>query len=151
MKLERARFATMTEADLDWVVHNERQLQEFPWSRGNFQDALVAGYICRMMYLDDTPVAFAVMLRVLDEAHLLDIGVTPAWQNQGVGRCFLEYLFNEARRHEATQCFLEVRPSNAPARSLYHRLGFVPVGRRKGYYPCRNGEREDALVLRLEL
>jgi [ribosomal protein S18]-alanine N-acetyltransferase len=46
--------------------------------------------------------------------------------------------------------FLEVRPSNAPAISLYHDEGFNEIGRRPRYYPARDG-REDALVMALEL
>jgi len=44
--------------------------------------------------------------------------------------------------------FLEVRESNAAARSLYGERGFEPVGTRRAYY--RNPV-EDALVLRLSL
>jgi ribosomal-protein-alanine N-acetyltransferase len=46
--------------------------------------------------------------------------------------------------------FLEVRPSNAKAQSLYTRLGFGQVGIRRDYYPARGG-RENALVLTARL
>ena len=46
--------------------------------------------------------------------------------------------------------FLEVRPSNLHAIALYQSLGFVEVGRRRGYYQAEVG-REDALVLKLSL
>jgi outer membrane protein TolC len=35
-------------------------------------------------------------------------------------------------------CFLEVRPSNAPAIALYQGLGFAAVGRRPGFYRSEN-------------
>jgi len=41
-----------------------------------------------------------------------------------------------------------VRPSNRPALNLYKSLGFVPVGRRPGYYEDTG---EDALILELTL
>ena len=47
--------------------------------------------------------------------------------------------------------FLEVRPSNDRARSLYETSGFETVGLRKRYYPSYNDSREDALVMRLPL
>jgi ribosomal-protein-alanine N-acetyltransferase len=46
--------------------------------------------------------------------------------------------------------FLEVRPSNAPGQGLYQRLGFEPIGRRRGYYPA-GSSREDAVVMGLSL
>ena len=42
---------------------------------------------------------------------------------------------------------LEVRASNAPAISLYQKMGFVQVGRRPNYY---HNPKEDALILRKE-
>ncbi|MDO9477324.1 MAG: ribosomal-protein-alanine N-acetyltransferase, partial [Pseudohongiella sp.] len=59
----------------------------------------------------------------------------------------------EARRLGADTCFLEVRPSNESARSLYYSQGFVQVGERRGYYPAETGStfREDALILSCSL
>ncbi|MBW1953271.1 MAG: ribosomal-protein-alanine N-acetyltransferase RimI, partial [Deltaproteobacteria bacterium] len=42
--------------------------------------------------------------------------------------------------------WLEVRPSNQAAQSLYHSLGFKPVATRKRYY---HNTGEDALILAL--
>ena len=44
--------------------------------------------------------------------------------------------------------WLEVRPSNTAARSLYSKFGFQEVGRRPRYYRETN---EDALIMYLEL
>lgn len=43
--------------------------------------------------------------------------------------------------------YLEVADRNGAARALYARAGYVPAGRRRGYY--RDGD--DALVLRKPL
>jgi ribosomal-protein-alanine N-acetyltransferase len=43
---------------------------------------------------------------------------------------------------------LEVRPSNTRALEIYERYGFKQIGRRKGYYPAADGQREDAIVMR---
>ena len=44
-----------------------------------------------------------------------------------------------------------MRESNARARAMYLRLGFSPVGVRKGYYPAPFGRREDAVVMSLKV
>jgi ribosomal protein S18 acetylase RimI-like enzyme len=46
--------------------------------------------------------------------------------------------------------YLEVRPSNQPARRMYERFGFRQLGLRRDYYPAMTG-REDALFLGLNL
>ena len=56
-----------------------------------------------------------------------------------------------ARQRGDHALWLEVRPSNLPARALYQRAGFVEVGCRRDYYPTDQPQREDALVLRLGL
>lgn len=144
-------FAPMTGEDLPWVVENERELHAFPWSIGNFADSLTAGYSAWMMRREARPVAYAVMLTVVDEAHLLNISVTRSAQRGGVGGVLLHHLFGEARRLGSSQFFLEVRPSNEAALALYSRHGFVRVGQRKNYYPAPAGQREDAIVMRREL
>lgn len=144
-------FSPMAHADLDWIVDTERELHAFPWTRGNFADALASGYSAWVMRRDGEPAAYAVMLLVLDEAHLLNISVARSMQRRGLGSVCLGHLFKQAHQRGATQFFLEVRPSNAPALALYRRHGFMVVGRRKRYYPAPDGEREDAQVMRLEL
>ncbi|NMG27675.1 ribosomal protein S18-alanine N-acetyltransferase [Aromatoleum evansii] len=141
----------MTDEDLPWVVENERELHAFPWSEGNFADSLRAGYNCWVMHNGGGPVAYAVLLTVIDEAHLLNISVTRGAQRGGIGGKLLDYLFAVAQQGGATQFFLEVRPSNTAALALYEGRGFVAVGRRKGYYPAPGGGREDAIVMRREL
>ena len=144
------RFAPMSESDLDWVAEQEGSLHRFPWSRGNFADSLNAGHSCWMMFESDAPVAYAIMLAVLDEAHLLNISVTRAAQGRGLGSVLLGYLLSSARSYDLRHFFLEVRPSNLPALALYRRAGFAEIGRRKAYYPSPEG-REDAIVMKLEL
>jgi ribosomal-protein-alanine N-acetyltransferase len=62
----------------------------------------------------------------------------------------LMLLLERARDAGVADAFLEVRPSNGLAISLYQSVGFTQVGLRKGYYQAEQG-REDALVLKLVL
>ncbi|MCB1890076.1 MAG: ribosomal protein S18-alanine N-acetyltransferase [Rhodocyclaceae bacterium] len=140
----------MSEADLDWIVPVEAALHPSPWRAGNFRDSLEAGHACWTFWEGSDPLAYAVVLHVLDEAHLLDITVEAAQQGRGVGGAVLGFLFDQARSNGARQFFLEVRESNQVAAGLYRSRGFEAIGRRKGYYP--GGEaREDAIVMRCVL
>jgi ribosomal-protein-alanine N-acetyltransferase len=62
----------------------------------------------------------------------------------------LSLLLDRVREAGVGDAFLEVRPTNKLAISLYQSVGFVQVGVRRGYYQAAQG-REDALVLKLTL
>lgn len=151
MSVGELALRAMEMDDLVWVEFHERVLHPFPWTIGNFRDALEAGYIARILSLAGEDVGYAVMLTVLDEAHLLNISVVQEQSGKGLGRIFLDALCDEVRERGVSQMFLEVRPSNEFARRLYTAYGFMPIGRRKRYYPAADGGREDAIVMRLGL
>lgn len=143
-------FEPMQQHDLEWVAGQDTLLYPFPWSSGNFADSMEAGYGCWLMREQGLPVGYAVLMMVIDEAHILNISVAKACQGRGLGRRLLDHLARVARQAGARQLLLEVRPSNTAALALYARRGFETIGRRKGYYPAQAG-REDAIVMRLSL
>lgn len=143
-------MAPMQAAEIDAVLVIEQQAYPFPWSHVNFTDSLAAGYSAWCCRIEGELVGYAVMMLVLDEAHLLNVTVAPDWQRRGYGLLIMGHLFDAARGHGARRMFLEVRPSNAPGQGLYQRLGFEMIGRRRGYYPAGEG-REDAVVMALTL
>lgn len=79
------------------------------------------------------PVGFAMISVHGAEGELLTLGVRPEARGQGVGFQLLQAL--EAAHPEVTSWFLEVHEGNAPAQSLYRRLGWLRVGERPRYYP----------------
>lgn len=143
-------FFPMAERDLDAVAALEGGLQIFPWTRGNFADSLQSGYSAWVVRIGGELVGFSVVMRVLDEAHLLNIGVAERYQGKGYGARMLRNAMECARLAGACRIFLEVRPSNARAVELYQHFGFRQIGLRKAYYPAIGG-REDALVFEKEL
>jgi ribosomal-protein-alanine N-acetyltransferase len=143
-------FAPMRPEDIYAVVAIEQSAYPFPWTRANFEDSLAAGYSAWCCRVGGTLLGYAVMMLVLDEAHLLNVTVAPDWQRQGYGLLVMHHLFGVARSHGAKRMFLEVRPSNAQGQGLYKKLGFETIGRRRGYYPAGAG-REDAVVMALDL
>lgn len=143
-------FAPMTGADVDAVTEAERLICPFPWTRGNFADSLTAGYSVWVCRRQGVLAGYAVMMMVMDEAHLLNIGILPRFQRQGLGGEFMAHLFSVARDHGARTMLLEVRPSNAAGRALYRRFCFTEIGRRRDYYRTHDG-REEAIVMAREL
>ena len=146
----RVALLPLAEADLDALMAIEQEIYPFPWTLGNFRDSLKAGYSCWGLWRDGELIGYAVMMLGPDEAHLLNLSVASAHQRYGHASAMLRELFAIAREHGAHRLFLEVRPSNGPARALYERFGFAHVGTRRGYYPDRDG-REDAIVLAIDL
>ncbi|WP_051094449.1 bifunctional tRNA (adenosine(37)-N6)-threonylcarbamoyltransferase complex dimerization subunit type 1 TsaB/ribosomal protein alanine acetyltransferase RimI [Bordetella sp. FB-8] len=136
----------MTRDDLDAVTALEAQAQAFPWTRGNFEDALKAGYPACVLRHGTELGGFCVLMPAPDVVHLLVIAVAGDLRRRGLGRRLVDWCLAWAEQSGAQGILLEVRPSNQNARRFYERLGFRQIGLRKGYYPAAFG-REDALVL----
>lgn len=136
----------MTENDLDAVAALERDSYDFPWTRGIFSDCLRMGYLCRVVEDTEGVQGYFVVTAGVHEAHLLNLCVGYRNRGRGLGRMMLHHALELARAEAAETMFLEVRPSNLHALSLYESEGFVEIGRRKDYYRSMEG-REDALIL----
>ncbi len=147
---ELVRFRAMTVGDVAAVAAVERAAYPYPWSDGIFRDCLRVGYTCRVAELRGEIVAYGVVAVAAGEAHILNICVLEDLRGRGLGRQMLNLLLERAGDGGAGAVFLEVRPSNTLAISLYQSVGFVVVGRRRSYYQG-DGGREDALVLKLEM
>ncbi|MEO8628857.1 MAG: ribosomal protein S18-alanine N-acetyltransferase [Betaproteobacteria bacterium] len=147
---ESALFRPMESDDLQQVLSIEQDIYTYPWTIGNFQDSLYAGYSCWIMECTGQMVGYGVLMIGVDEAHLLNLSVAQQWQSRGLGRALLQHFTNTARGYEALRMFLEVRPSNHNARNLYKDVGFTDLSIRRDYYPAQAG-REDAILMGLEL
>lgn len=144
------KMRAMSTSDLDAVMAIERVNFPFPWSEGNFKDSIDSGYICLVMEQANQLVGYAVLMMVLDEAHLLNISVDKTYQGKGWGRYLLVHMMDVGREKGGLNMFLEVRPSNHSALGLYESMGFNEMGIRPGYYPALNG-REDAVLMGMAL
>lgn len=145
----------MTAADVDEVLAIEHAVQAYPWTRGNFCDALDSSYLC---YVEETSDCvdkasvrgYAVLMPGVDEAELLNIGVAAAHQRQGVGGMMLSMMLDVAGNRGLSRVLLEVRASNRAAIALYRRAGFIDVSVRRGYYRNAGGS-EDAVVMACDI
>ena len=128
-------------SDVTYVAALEAQIHAAPWTAGNFDDALAAGYSARVGEREGRIVAYGVLMLAPGEAQLLNLSVVPDARRDGLGSELLARFLDDARRLGAEQVFLEVRASNAPAIALYARAGFERVARRVDYYPPACGQR----------
>jgi len=145
-----AELSPMREQDLAEVMRIETAIYTHPWTHGNFADSIRAGYECRAWRLKGDLIGYFVLMAAAGEAHLLNLSIAAAHQRSGHGSALLAEAASLARSLGALSVFLEVRPSNRAAQTLYTRFGFRKVAVRRGYYPANAG-REDALVLTLAL
>lgn len=144
-------FDTLTTLNLEKLLEVEKSAYPHPWTRGNFTDAIKAGYETQLLMAGDHLLGYFVAMMGVDEVHLLNLTVNPPYQRQGWARVLLEALTLWSRGRGAQWLWLEVRASNLRAQHIYLEHGFRRVGERKRYYPAERGEREDAVVMSLGL
>lgn len=127
-------------------LHAQAFTRPPPWTAEAFATLLSMPGV----FLVTAPDGFALGRAIAGEAELLTIAVAPAARRRGIGAGLLADFLAEAGRRNATRAFLDVAATNAVARALYGRAGFVQVARRAGYYRDADG-RDDALVLARDL
>ena len=150
------QFADLDATHLDAIMAIEMASYDFPWTRGNFSDSIAEGYRCQGLFMQAqagaSPVllGYSIVMRGVDEAHLLNIAVAPACRGQKIAVLLLQQLCAWARLEGLDYLWLEVRLSNLRAQKLYRDYGMHTVGQRKNYYRTADGH-EDALVLNYNL
>lgn len=87
-----------------------------------------------------SPLQSFLILRGTDlHSEVLTIATHPDCRGKGLGSDLLSQAILRLKSTGRQELFLEVAEDNAPARALYKKLLFVPVGRRPGYYRRANG------------
>ena len=143
----------MTVADAAAVQAIDQLVSLCPWSEKLYCDCISVGYECWVVFEEQEILGFGVLSCAANEAHILNLGITPAKHRLGLGQKMLQHLLDRAKICGADEVYLEVRQSNLIAQALYKKFNFVEIGIRKGYYPPAgpNNETEDALTLALPL
>ena len=134
-----------TEADREFLLElyagtREEELAQVAWDdamRGAFleqqfsaQDhhyrANYPGATLDVIELDGERAGRLYVYRGEDDIRIMDIALAPPYRGRGIGTGLLKALMAEARS-SGRSLSIHVEMQN-PARSLYDRLGFVPVG-----------------------
>ena len=123
-----------------------------PWPMtADYAEALRKGHRIDLLHKGEVLAGLVEMILEPDHLMIENVAVLPAHQGQGLGRFLLNQSCACARQLGMESMLLEVRPSNLRALDIYQRYGFEQIGRRKGYYPAANSQREDAIVMRYTL
>ncbi len=145
----RLRIEAMRLTDLPAVYAIELASFTTPWPPHAYRSELETNRMATYLVVRaaDELVGYAGMWVMVDEAHITTFAVHPAWRRRRVGERLLLALLDLALERRAREATLEVRLSNLPARRLYEKYGFRPVGIRPNYY---SDDREDALIMTTE-
>ena len=146
-------IAAMARADLPEILAIENAAFATPWPEAAFVEEMkgLHGQCVVLRPADDekAPIAGYMCFWILEgELIINNVAIATAWRRLGLGRRLMEHAFDAARRSGCHAAYLEVRPSNVAALTLYARFGFSVISRRRGYY---SDNLEDALVMRAPL
>lgn len=146
---EQMTLRDVRATDLDAVTELERVSFPIPWKREFFASEVGTPHRFNRVARapDGTLAGYVFCAFAAGEIHVNKIAVDPGCRRLGVAGLLMREVLDFSARIQAEEIYLEVRPSNLPARTFYVRLGFREVGRRPQYY----GDGEDALVMSLFL
>lgn len=102
-------------------------------------DRYLLDYVSKPKLPSDYIAGFVGLWFVLDEAHVVIIGIREKDRRRGIGEQLLISALEQAKLNDSRVVTLEVRQSNEPAIELYKKYGFQEVGLRRRYY-SDNGE-----------
>src|SRR5450631_1734272 len=135
--------------DLPAIQVIERAVFSAPWPANAYKTELETNKLAHYLVVrvGDEIAGFAGLWLMVDEAHVTTFAIAPAWRRNRLAERLLVAILDIAIDRRATEATLEVRLSNLPARRLYEKYGFRPVGIRPRYY---SDDHEDALIMTTE-
>lgn len=131
---------------LSQAAEIERLCFSDPWSEKMLAEHLANPCSLTLAAVDGVGrlLGYVGLLAVVDEGYITNVAVRPDCRRQGVASSLLQALEARGRARNLTFLTLEVRQSNAPARALYEKLGYIQAGLRRNYY---ENPREDAVIM----
>jgi len=134
--------------DLDGVYTLELRLFPNPWPKSFFANDLRSSKTAAFVVeSEDSIIGYTIATCEEKKFHLTNIAVDKNYQRQGIGSRLMQIIEQSAQERGCSSVYLEVRPSNTAAISMYKKLGYSVLLRRALYYI----DGDDALVMEKEL
>jgi ribosomal-protein-alanine N-acetyltransferase len=138
----------MEEEDIPSILEIENVSFQTPWRFSTFSGEIVNKGISfpyvivhRMV---ERIIGYIIYWKIQEEVQISNFAIHPDFRGKGIGEAVMRRIIKAIQRDGGVYVFLEVRPSNLSARSLYKKLGFKVLGTRKDYY---QNPMEDALIM----
>lgn len=141
-------FEDMTPLHAAQIAAIEKETFAEPWSEGAIAKLAEDGRaVARVLVSEGKVIAYYSMYVVAGEGFVNNLAVAPDMRGKGYGKALMRDVMYVASLSGITAVTLEVRESNAVARSLYEKWGFQAEGVRKRFYP----DGENAVIYWLHL
>ena len=128
--------------DCEAVYHLFAECFSKPWSFAAIKDMFAKSDYYNLVAVDDKIcpdsgdriLGYSGIIKLLDEADIVNVAVSPASRKQGIATRLMESLLKDSEKMGIHSIYLEVREHNKAAIRLYERSGFKETGMRKNYY-----------------
>lgn len=147
---EKMTLRRMMLQDVDQVLEVEHRCFTSPWSRQAFVTELVDNRLAEYIVLEyeNRVIGYVGVWLVIDEGHITNVAVDPTFRGKHLGEYLMRTVMDNCAARGMRRITLEVRLTNTVAQNLYEKLGFISVGKRRGYYTDNN---EDAIIMWADL
>lgn len=136
----------MTLQDIPAVAEIEKACFSLPWSEQSLIDSVTREDTMFLVCEEEQNiVGYIGMYLSFDEGDITNVAVAPAYRKRGYGEAIVSKAIELAKEKQLEMILLEVRVSNAPAISLYKKMGFEEIGIRKNFY---EHPVEDAMIMK---
>jgi ribosomal-protein-alanine N-acetyltransferase len=138
----------MEEEDIPSILEIENVSFQTPWRFSTFSGEIVNKGISFpyviVHRIVERVIGYIIYWKIQEEVQISNFALHPDFRGKGIGEAVMRRIIKAIQRDGGVYVFLEVRPSNLSARSLYNKLGFKVLGTKKDYY---QSPLEDAIIM----
>lgn len=122
-------------ADVKVVAEMENKYIYHPYSEDVITEMLKNPNCLALKAVEDNTIAGYISGQfVIDEFNINNVVVKEQYRRRGYAASLLSEVIERCKREKVNKIYLEVSPSNEPAKELYKKFGFEFSYERKRYY-----------------